>query len=66
MRMLDLRIQFDPVDLHACGKRSGGGPVEPPVQQGGDTEAFWPPVQQNHGHLPVQENADAYVISFFS
>ena len=34
--------------------------------QGGDTEAFWPPVQQNHGRLPVQENTDAYVISFFS
>ena len=30
--MLDLRKKFDPVDLHAYGKRSGGGPVEPPVQ----------------------------------
>ena len=56
---------FCDVILTPFGRQTAGSPVGT-GRQGGDTEAFWPPVQQNHGHLPVQENADAYVISFFS
>ena len=31
--MLDLRIQFDPVDLHACGKSSLAAASDPLVQR---------------------------------